>query len=665
MIETFLYDYSRGKSGAIAGRGLIHCASTHPMGEAININWMSDLDESQNKQRKPTEGILVNTDPRYLKTKEILEDSDDFLPTKLLKTTRAGATTGLCANAIDARLRFVLFAPTKEIAHKTIKNSVKYSNKRNANIKLLLSNHACLKNRKMVKEYPDVGKLPILPLPGKCEKCKYYEKCPVTDFIRSNMRGIHGVGMTYQKLKAVMFSDSETAETIKHRLSQAKVLIFDEAHNYEAPDVISVPMYPHESLTNYQTLFAENKKILPFLERFAELKHGLQPHIMELLQVKDDSLKNRMAIDLKEHEMMGFTETVAAIKEVINVMKDRETFKLSIDEVLFIFDMIMVLSTDKLVLHYINSDNGDSVHLSAKDGLHLATKRFLGRLDPYQPRKVIFTSATFGDYDYTGIFGFHHQIVMPDVMNTNEKMTIYPDTFKLDSVNYTRRYAERTIHEAIKYETLYPGIRFVCMKKNVALWLLYRLDERGYKINVDYYRSDQTIGVSSEERRCVVVGAPTAPINAYDGVANTFEQSQRLRIDNNHAAFWQAISRFKDPAGKDESFIYCVGVKEPEIKKMLTWGIDRKLYMKGVVCTGVLTKTHFAMPRLFSAKCAKIVKMLTSKRSIQHNDMLRKLKITSAELKTCIAMLKDKGIIENHVVKTKGRSMRVYKLVNL
>jgi len=607
-------------------------------------------------------GIGMNSDPRYLETKHILKEIDDYLPTKLYKTTRAGATTGLCANAIDSKLRFVLFAPTKEIAHKTIKNSIKYSNKADANIKLLLSNHACLKNKKMVEEYPDVGKIPILPLPGKCEECKYFHRCPVTDFIRSSIRDINGVGLTYQKLMAIMFSDSDTADTIKRRLTHAKVFIFDEAHNYETPDVVSIQMYPHHDLSRYQELFEKNKKILPFLERFAELKHRLQSHVMELVQVKDDALKNRMAIDLKDHNAMNFKQTVKALKEIIDVMKHRDDFGLSIEEVLFIFDVIMVLSTDKLVLHYIKTDNGDSVHLSAKDGLHLSTKMFLGMLDPKKKKKIIFTSATFGDYDYTQLVGFHHQVVMPDVMSSNEKMTIYPDTFKLDDINYSKRYAERIIDEAEMYEKKYPGIRFVCMKKNVAFWLYYRLEERGYKINIDYYRSDRTLGVSSDERRCICVGAPTSPINAFDGIVDTFEQSQKRRVDGNYAAFWQAISRFKDPAGIDNSFIHCIGVKESEIKKMITWGMNRKLYMKGIVCSRVLADDNFAMPRLLSKNRLRVIKMIKRYKNISHNDLRRRLEMKADELNGILSILKKDGTIRNDVVKTKTKPVRSYSM---
>ena len=60
---------------------------------------------------------MVNRDPRYVETKRLLNDIDGTRPVKLYKVTRAGATTGLSANAIDAKQRFVLLAPTKEIAH--------------------------------------------------------------------------------------------------------------------------------------------------------------------------------------------------------------------------------------------------------------------------------------------------------------------------------------------------------------------------------------------------------------------------------------------------------------------------------------------------------------------------------------------------------------------
>jgi len=594
---------------------------------------------------------MVNSDPRYVETKRLLNEIDGSLPVKLYKVTRAGATTGLSANAIDAKQRFVLLAPTKEIAHKTIKDSIKYSNNANANIKLLLSNHACLKNKKMVEEYPDVGKIPILPLPNKCEACKYFNRCPVTDFIRSSVSDIDGVGLTYQKLKAIMFSDSKTAKIVKKRLCSAKVFIFDEAHNYETPDVVSIQMYPHHDLSKYQELFKENKKISPFLERFAKLKYDLQQNIMELVQAKDDSLKNRMAIDLEDTPAIDFKLVIKALNETIEVMKNRTEFGLSIDDVLLIFNIVMILSTDRLVLHYAKIEQNDVVYLSAKDGLYQSTRRLLGMLDPGRQKKIIFTSATFGDHDYTPIFGFHEKMVMPDMMKSNEKMTIYPDTFRMDSINYSRQYHERIVDAVENYEKKYPGVRFICMKKNVAFWLYHRLLERDCKINVDWYRSDRTLGVASDERRCVCVGAPTAPINIFDGVVDTFEQSQKRRIDGNHSAFWQAISRFKDPAGIDESYIFCIGIKEIELKKMITWGMDRKLYMKGVSCRRVSVSPNFAMPRLFSQNEQKVINILKRNKIISRSDLYHKMRIKSSELNKIVASLVESNVVTIEVTK--------------
>ena len=604
--------------------------------------------------RLPRGGRMTNNDPRYTETKRILNEITDNLPVKLYKTTRAGVTTGICANSIDADQRFMLIAPTREIAHNTIQDSLKYSS-RFAEIKRLLSNHACLINKKTISKFPDVGKIPILPLPKKCENCEHFYDCEVTDFLRTDINDIGGVGLTHQKLMAIMFSDSDAAKSIKNRFaSMFKVVVFDEAHNYETPNVSSVKLYPHYDLTPWQTLFKNNKKISPFLEMFATLKHDLEPNIMQLLSVKEDAYKNRMAIEIdRKKNPVKFKQIVKAINEIINVMKHRDKYNLSVDQVLFIFNIVMLFASDQLVLHYIKTDDGDSVHLSAKDGMVTSVKMFLGRLEPFINKKIIFTSATFGDFDYTSIFGFHNTAFMPDVMESNKKMTIFADSFKMDSINYRRKNFNKIIDAVERYEKWFPGIPFICMRRNVAWWITDELKDRGYAINADYYRSDRTIGVASDKRRCVCVGAPISPINAFDGITDTFDKSQRLRTGENHAAFWQAISRFKDPNGNDESFVYCIGIKEDEIKKMVTWGVKRNLIMNGNKCREVRisdSKRAFPLPVIFGnvyKKAFEIIK--TQNEGISRNDLRHKLRINSKTLDTVLSDLLTKNIIEEVV----------------
>jgi len=607
---------------------------------------------------------MINEDPRYLGAKQILENADGKLPVKLYKTTRAGATTGLTANCIDEGLVPLLIAPTKKISHITIKESKDYSQHPNANIEVLLSNHECLLNKKMVAEYPDVGKLPILPLPKKCSACNYFETCPVTSLIRCPSEDVDGIGITYQKLQAIMFSDSETANMIKGRLAACDVVIFDEAHIFESPDTVSIQVYPYKSLKHYQLLFRDNAKIAPFLEAYVKLIHDNEVSIMQLVHEHDDAEKNLMSIPIGDSgEAIDFKGVIAAIKDIIDIMKNRNEYELDVDEVLFIFNIVMMFAADKHILHYIKGEEVGGVYLSTTDSLLPAVRMFKSTLDPSLNKKIIFTTATFGDFDYTRIFGFHECAIMNDVMGSNRLMTIYPDTFKMDNINYRAKNWERILNATEHYETKYPGITFVCMKKNVAWWLQNRMAERGIDINIDYYRSDKMIGVGSDERMCVCVGAPVSPINTYDGVSDTYTESQKKRVGSNHAAFWQAISRFKSPSGSEESQVFCIGITEKEIKNMVKWGIDRKLHLKGLGCDSVDVSEEFDAPNIIDAKVQKCLEIIKNKKSIDRTYLLRYLNLSAAEFNKLILhadIIKHVDIVKQ---KTKRKPKTVYKWV--
>lgn len=607
----------------------------------------------------------MNSDPRYTATKKILENASVLLPLKLYKTTRAGATTGLTANCIDDGVVPLLIAPTKKISHETIKESIKYSQHPDTNIQVLLSNHECLLNKRMIKEFPDVGRLPILPLPRKCSGCKLFEMCPVTALIRSSVKDVGGIGITYQKLQAIMFSDSETANMIKGRLVDCDVIIFDEAHIFESPDTASVQVYPRRSLRPYQTLFKDNSKISPFLESFAQLIHDKDVSIMQLVHEHDNAKNNLMSIALGDSvDAIDFRNVVGAIKEIIKIMKERDKYGLSVDDVLFISDIVMLFAADKHVLHYIESEIGGHVYLSTADSLLPAVRMFKSMIDPSMNKKMIFTTATFGDFDYTQIFGFHDQVLMPDVMNANQKMTIYPDTIKMDNINYRARYWDRIVDAASVYAKKYPGITFVCMKKNVAWWLQNRLGERGTDIKVDYYRSDKMIGVSSDERMCVCVGAPVSPINTYDGVSDTYEDSQRKRIGSNHTAFWQAISRFKSPSGTQESKIFCIGITQKQVEEMIVWGTNRNLSIDNILCTGVDVDVAFDSPNVVSKDRQRVYDAIASGVDMTRNKIMQKLRMKSADVKKIIESMLSEGIISSKVLDIKRSPIAYFVVTN-
>lgn len=590
----------------------------------------------------------MNTDPRYTATKQILENIDGYgIPLKLYKTTRAGATTGLTANCIDSNASVLLIAPTKKIAHETIKESIIYSERGEANIQVLLSNHECLLNKAMVHEYPDVGKLPILPLPKKCSKCEFFDQCPITALVRSAPDEVDGIGITYQKLQAIMFSDSETANMVKGRLARCDVIIFDEAHVFEAPDTVSLQVYPRRSLQPYQTLFKDNGKISPFLESYAKIVHDKEVSIMQLVLEHDNAEKNLMSITIHDPlEQIDFKKVIGALKEIIKIMKNRNDYGLSVEDVLYIFNIVMLFAADRHVLHYIKNDIGGCVYLSTTDSLLPAVRMFKTMIDPSLKKKMIFTTATFGDFDYTSVFGFHDHVLMPDVMNANRRMIIYPDSFKMDSINYHKKHWNRIVESAILYEKKYPGITFICMKKKVAQWLWKQMEKQGFDIKTDYYRSDKMIGVASDKRMCVCVGAPVAPINTYDGVSDTYEESQKKRVGNNHAAFWQAISRFKSPSGREDSKVFCIGVTKKDIDRMVMWGTDRKLSIHNIHDIDVNVDVAFDSPMVVDKKQQKVYDTIVEMGEVTRSMIMRKHRMKSDDVMTYVdSLLKDGRIL--------------------
>lgn len=607
---------------------------------------------------------MPNNDPRYLQIANFLDNYRGDI-CKVCKVPRVGMTTGTIAWCINNKKTFLLIAPTKAIAHDIIKKGVKYSEHKKNDIKKLVvlpGNHSCLIHKNMMKKYPDTATIPILPLPKKCTRCENFGTCTVPELMRTPYNKLAGMGCTYHKFIALMMSEGETAVTLQTKMENADVIIFDEAHFYETPDTVNIEVYPHIDLKRYQNIFKDNKKIRFFLNMFSELKDDLEVNIQELILNRDDAEKNRMAVDSLFYGVIEFDKVIEGLNEVIRVMKKRKKYGLSVEEVLTVFDIIMILSVEQQVLHYIKEDDGDHVILSAKDGLHLSTKVFLANLDRYKKHTVLFTSATFGDFDYTGIFGFHDVHALNDVMGSNESLIIYPDTFKLDGRNIWSKYKERVLERMIELKDKHPEIIFVTMKKRVAAMLHNELGERGIDARVDWYGSPRMIGVESKKRIGCFVGAPIKPINTYDGITNTYLDSQKRRIGNNHVLFWQAVSRFKDPAGEEKSTIYCIGIKENQVRNMCTWGVRRKLEIDDFRRETVIVEDPFPMPNIVTEIETKIIDKIKKNGSIQHNALRRKMKVRADVFKASIDHLINFGIVACMIVKGVKKPYRVYSI---
>lgn len=625
---------------------------------------------------------IVKHDPQYVEAQKILNNLPTDHVTQLYKTTRSGATTGLCAAAFDANMKVSIVAPTIDISVKTFDKSTHYTSKapNTINIANVPGNRACILIKEMIDKNKDLEALPIIPLPKKCDKCRHIEECEVMKFLRSD--NVDGVGLTHQKLSALLHSSAETAKAIIEKLlTMNDVMIVDEAHKLETDNASSVQVYPYPDMDNYTSVREKYPIIDKFVCTFNNIRTDNDESVIQQFVTNTDvSTHMLMSIgvindtnDEEEYEQPDFKDVVSAIKDIVEIMKHRSKFDLSVADVVYLSNIVMVLSGDHLVMHYIKAEAGsddiDQVYLSSPGGMRNAIREYVMKMSMEGGCKIVFTTGTFGDFYYGTMFGMNiNQMVMEDTRKTNEIMTIHPDTFRINTLNYWREvgypYKKNIIESVIKYHTKYPGIKFVCMKQQVAVTIHKWMLAEGYKVNVDYYGSTSMIGVEYDRREMVCIGAPVRAINAHDGISRTYEESQKTRINSNHAAFWQAVSRVKDPSGEIPSEVFCIGIREEEIRMMCTWGIDRRIEMDGMQCVGVSvkegTENAIGMPNIESVEARKFLNILKQEKDADRTCLMKRMHISAKELDKMLCIQS----IEEHVtvkkIKTGRKSKKVY-----
>jgi hypothetical protein len=166
-------------------------------------------------------------------------------------------------------------------------------------------------------------------------------------------------------------------------------------------------------------------------------------------------------------------------------------------------------------------------------------------------------------------------------------MLIIPDTWRLGVKGFKHKLP--AIIERIKEILAEVGQAYIIAPNGrIAGIIRGELQKAGIDAQVDYYRSVNTIGVARPERVCIAIGTAQVPSNAYDYLAHGKDhderliESQRLRRQSVHCATWQAWSRVKDPEGKAESRVYCIGVPLKEVKEISLWGTGRRLELKEI-----------------------------------------------------------------------------------
>lgn len=539
---------------------------------------------------------------------------------KLHGVTRSGKTTALAACSIDNDEVFLLAAPVTSITRGVVGEDIlTYTDRKHMGaIVNIPSNKECCINAQLCIDYPALKWLRFMPLGGKCDGCDYADECPVMDILKPGP--IAGITLTYHKIVSLCLASEKidregkkpsVAKRIMEKIQKITTnVILDEAHVLGFGKASKMDVYnitddiPMIDLTPYKSLDEKRFKCLRDIVAGYDVIMS-SPEVADAIAALKADVENKAWNKKKvsiaimnpvfDPEVRGATYVVAAVDELIHLIRDISDFGvgasgLGLDHAYALQNMLdaVMNSTVHCSLSSSNTsilNNKAMVSMVAVDGIyHTMMKSFLTKMRSPK-RRIILTSATFCSYDYSKLFynrvniknvlfGAPH--MMGDPNNNSCKMMVIPDTFNFTSIG---RYS---IYHMLEYViSLYYSVISTFGTSNVAvvtrsIRVAEMIKKKGH-IPCEYYRSPNMLGVQNDARIMIMIGAATAPTNTFDVFTSTREDSMLMWEENMHIDTFQAASRVKDPAGKEPSIVFAVGITKDICEDIFTWGAGRRI----------------------------------------------------------------------------------------
>lgn len=394
----------------------------------------------------------INNDPRMLPAVDLYSTYKEgaFL---IYKTTRAGCTTALVSESVNRMETFTAIVPTNSIAKDTIiEKAKKYSDVKPKSIVKVCSNHECTKNKELIKQYPVLKTLPILPLADKCDECEYYNTCEVTKILREP--NAEGFVLTYSKLVALMMASQNGIETRAQQIldivDQSKNFIFDEVHELQYGRASSITVYKDNinknkniNLDKYDTIGDDFKSLRQMIDVFDNILKDKQikNSIKEVYDASLDPdywkhhLRTTIFNSWKKDNMDSGKYAMACYNEIMQIAIKKDDYGLEIHDIKILYDMLNVVVGEKITIHAIREDGVTAVSMVSRNWVYLsAIGSFLMSVEN-KNKRIWLTSATICSYDYSNLFMKTTPTPVfyggnGDPANSNEQMLIIADTKK-------------------------------------------------------------------------------------------------------------------------------------------------------------------------------------------------------------------------------------------
>ncbi len=502
------------------------------------------------------------------------------------KVTRAGVTTSLIKHAVDDYKKVAFFAPTHKIGEDTVKKAIALSQRKDANVLYIKANGVICKSLSdVLSKNKRLKKVKWLMLPQKCSRCKYHKnaECELQRILLSENWDI--LVVTYHKLKALVFSEtnSETSQQLMAKITSADVGIFDEYTQGLLGLTPSVEISDEYSDRLSTLLLDEWNTILAPL-----LEFNVQA-IMAGQSLKKGEGK-RFENPLSEIQLQTHRGNFRGIwNKVINLTgKGCDTE--------FLQKLTQISCYEKLFIH--KSAKG-VITIKPLEPLEEGLSFINCFADNFtnQGKLSILVDSHLPDFNLQEHFTAQVQkFPWGDPNNTNLQTAYFCDSraYNYQSLHFpsTQKRLQKTITDICKYhckgeDLQLKDILIVCMNISMANFVKkWKADGVIPKVpddNITWYRSKLTRGVKVEGNVQIMLCGPFIPLVAYHhkvmlaqsvGIDKAKAWDYAFRKSNMVSEFINASTRVKDPEGKRDSFIYCLGMTKQAVESFLDINCD-------------------------------------------------------------------------------------------
>jgi len=532
----------------------------------------------------------------------------------VIKVTRAGTTTSLIKEAIDAHKKVVIFVPTHEIGRVTINKAVTYADRKNAKILSVDANsELCSKIKLSIEKNDNLRKLKWFLLPS-CSKCVVQKtlKCRLQEILSCEDWDV--LVVTYSKLRVLTLGKGVTAQRLLAKIQEANVAIFDEYTDGLLRSSYSANLSSDSINTLLQMVEKENNGAEYFWDKIVDFSFAATSAANELKRGSGTKFVN----PLEELDILLFKE---GFQKFWNILKKLTAEGYDTDFVQEVFHLVCFKEL------FIQKSRDNIVTIKPIEPLSEGLSFINGFIDEFTSRGKlsVLVDSHLPDFPLQEHF---RQPVEPffwgDPNNTNSRLVYLCDSKRIGEFSMqfskTQAYLQEAITRICEFHTKESNIDLkkiliVCqgksMAKIVAEWKAEKLIPN---VMVTWYRSSITRGVTIEEDPIVqiMIGGPYIPVAAYHHkVALETEPDKAkawdsaFRKSNMVSEFINASSRVKDPECKRDSYVYCLGITHFEAERFLdlaNGGAVKQPLVVGFTSTGVDWKDFILATRFFQQR---------------------------------------------------------------